>query len=108
MPKMSGTDFLDAVHSILPNVPAIIITGDPSPIPSHYKHLPIIEKGHLNFIHNLLQQIRTLQLISIEKTNYKNAKRISRTKLPNAVALSKKKKNNNREKILVSGDGFAL
>lgn len=51
MPKMSGTEFLDAAHSILPNVPAIIITGDPSPIPSHYKHLPIIEKGHLSLIH---------------------------------------------------------
>jgi CheY-like chemotaxis protein len=108
MPKMSGTEFLDAVHSTLPNVPAIIITGDPSPIPSHYKHLPIIIKGHLNFIHDLLRQIRALQLISPAKSSFKNSKKISRTKLPNAIALTKKKKSNNREKILVSGEGFVI
>jgi CheY-like chemotaxis protein len=108
MPKMSGTEFLDAVKSIIPDVPAIIITGDPSPIPSHYKHVPIIEKGQINFIHDLLNQIRTLQQCSPTKTSFKNGKKIPRTTLPNAGVLSKKKKSNSREKILASGKGFVI
>lgn len=108
MPKMSGTEFLDAVSSIIPNVPAIIITGDPSPIPLRYQHIPIIEKGQINFIHDLLHQISTLQQVFLTKNNYKNEKKVPRTTLPKAGALSKKKKINNREKVFASGEGFSL
>lgn len=57
MPEMSGTDFLDTAHSIFPDLPCIIITGDPSPIALKYRSIPIVEKGHIDFIKQLLEQV---------------------------------------------------
>ncbi len=67
MPEMSGTDFLDVVRSFIPDVPAIIITGDPTPIPLKYKNIPIIEKGHIDFIKNLINQILKIKMKSESK-----------------------------------------
>lgn len=67
MPEMSGTDFLDVVRSFFPDVPAIIITGDPTPIPLKYKDIPIIEKGHIDFIKNLVNQILKIKMQSESK-----------------------------------------
>lgn len=104
MPKMSGSEFLDAARSIIPDVPAIIITGDPSPIPQRYEHVPIVEKGQINFIHDLLHQIRTSQQVFSTKNSYKNGKKAPGTPLQKAGTLTKKKKTNNREKVFASGE----
>jgi len=60
MPEMTGTEFLTAAQTIVPNLPAIIITGDPDAIPIKHKNFPVIEKGGLNFIKDLLSKVNSL------------------------------------------------
>ena len=92
MPEMSGAEFLDAVHAIIPNMPAIIITGDPSQIPSHYTHLPIIEKGQTSFIHDLLQQIQKMEIPFFARDGLRKEKKTSKTPYSNVDVMSQMKK----------------
>jgi NifB/MoaA-like Fe-S oxidoreductase len=92
MPEMLGTDFIDAAHSILPDLPSIIITGDPTPIPLKYRNYPIIEKGQINFINQLLEQVLVVLSGDVPEKlhNRKKSKTISGTGLLNRRKYNKK------------------
>ena len=107
MPEMSGTEFLDAVHSIIPNMPAIIITGDPSQIPSHYAHIPIIEKGQLSFINDLLQQIQKMETLLFARKGLKKENMVPKTSVTNVSVISKRKKPPTESKHSLPGKNCA-
>ncbi len=66
-----------------PTFHAIIITGDPSPIPLKYRNIPIVEKGHIDFIKQILEQVSIVlcsnlpeQLHSRKKTKTVSSSRL--------------------------------
>lgn len=55
MPLMDGLSFLIEVFKIK-KIPSIIMSGDPESVPKGHS-LMIIEKGRIDFIHQLIKQI---------------------------------------------------
>lgn len=101
MPGMTGTEFLIAAQTIIPNVPAIIITGDPDAVPLMHQNIPIIEKGDINFIKNLLTKIENIGTgLSAAKNLNAQTPVAPKKRSKKRGSLSKSKKNiSNKDNI---------
>jgi len=60
MPGMNGIQLLEAVSMVLPEIPIIIMTGDPDMVLDFAAKYPIIEKGCINFFQKLLHHVNQM------------------------------------------------
>ena len=60
MPGLNGIQFLDAVSTVFPGVPAIIISGAPDSIPRISENYKILEKGGTDFFKILISLIKNI------------------------------------------------
>jgi len=62
MPGMNGVDLLEQTHSIHPQLPSLLLTGNPELVKEQPGHYTVLDKGTKGFIHQLLHEVSKILL----------------------------------------------
>lgn len=97
MPEMNGIEFLKSAFQITSKqIPSLILTGAPESLPPIPQKITVIEKGNVNFIQSLIDEVN--KVLRCRKKQMKNEHSESSTR----IYIHRKKSVSIKKKILQS------